>query len=83
MLPLGPKDDQGDICECGYLEIESWEGQLDNDKNSNEKTPGPVAGKKPYKTPSLRFESAFEVSALSCGKITSTQSGCSSVQKAS
>ena len=28
--------------------------------------------KKPYKTPSLRFESVFEVSALSCGKVSST-----------
>ena len=28
--------------------------------------------KKPYKTPSLRFEPVFEVSALACGKILST-----------
>jgi hypothetical protein len=31
--------------------------------------------KKPYNTPSLRFLSESEISALSCDKISSTQSG--------
>lgn len=55
-----------------------------NDKNtSDEKAPKPSAGKKEYKTPTFRFESVFEVSALSCGKIHSSQGGCHFVQKAS
>jgi hypothetical protein len=49
---------------------------LSNDTNSNEKTPAPLAAKKPYKTPTLKFESVFAVSALACGKMASTQSGC-------
>jgi hypothetical protein len=32
--------------------------------------------KKPYSKPAFRSERVFETSALSCGKITSTQSGC-------
>jgi hypothetical protein len=32
--------------------------------------------KKPYEKPSFRFEQVFVTSALTCGKITSTQSGC-------
>ena len=39
--------------------------------------------KKPYEAPSLRFEPVFEVSALACGKVYSTQSGCHSSLKAS
>ncbi len=31
--------------------------------------------KKPYKAPSFRFDSVFEVSALSCGKV-ATQGQC-------
>ena len=41
------------------------------------------AGKKPYERPSFRFEKVFVTTALTCGKITSTQSGCSLIQKAS
>jgi hypothetical protein len=76
-------DDQGNVCECGSFEIESWEGQLNNDNDSNEKTPKSAAGKKPYKTPSVRFESVFEVSALSCGKVSTTQANCKVSMKAS
>jgi hypothetical protein len=56
---------------------------LNNDNNPNNKIPEPASGKKPYKTPTLRFESVFEVSALACGKLTSTQSGCKFSTKAS
>jgi hypothetical protein len=80
---MGLDDIQGNLCECNYLEVKSWEGQLNNDRNLNEKAPEPGPGKKPYKTPTLRFESVFEVSALACGKITPSQSGCGFVQKAS
>jgi hypothetical protein len=39
--------------------------------------------KKPYKTPSFRFDRVFEVSALSCGKIDATQGNCHSNRKIS
>jgi hypothetical protein len=51
--------------------------------SANEKTEPSVGTKKPYETPSFRFERVFEVSALSCGKIGSTSSGCHSNPKKS
>jgi hypothetical protein len=39
--------------------------------------------KKPYQKPAFRFEEVFVTSALSCGKITSTQSGCHGLTSAS
>ena len=36
--------------------------------------------KKPYKAPSFRFDSVFEVSALSCGKV-DTQQQCMTKSK--
>jgi hypothetical protein len=42
---------------------------------SAENLPAPSV-KKPYEKPSFRFEQVFVTSALTCGKITSTQSGC-------
>jgi hypothetical protein len=44
---------------------------------------GEQGAKKPYKPPNFRFEQVFEVSALSCGKIHSTQEGCRANRKAS
>jgi hypothetical protein len=41
------------------------------------------ATKKPYVKPELRFEQVFETSALSCGKVQTTQSGCHSNRKTS
>ena len=32
--------------------------------------------KKPYEKPSFRFEKVFVTTALSCGKVTSTQQSC-------
>jgi hypothetical protein len=55
---------------------------VSSNNSSTETTPQPATGKKTYKTPTLRFESVFEVSALSCGKM-STQGSCNSVPKAS
>jgi len=49
----------------------------------NEKAPQSSTGKKPYKAPTLRFENVFEVSALSCGKLSSTQSQCAGQTKTS
>jgi hypothetical protein len=54
------------------------------DKSTNdqaEKVPSPP--KKPYTAPSFRYESVFEVSALACGKVQSTQSSCAHSRKAS
>jgi hypothetical protein len=42
----------------------------------NDGKPETAQGKKPYKTPTLRFENVFEVSALSCGKLVSTGGQC-------
>jgi hypothetical protein len=42
-----------------------------------------AAVKEPYKAPSFRFESVFEVTALSCGKISATQGDCNKNRKAS
>jgi hypothetical protein len=39
--------------------------------------------KKRYKAPSFRFESAFEVSALTCGKMSATEGACLHSRKAS
>lgn len=44
---------------------------------------GPKAGKKPYTAPTFRSESVFVISALQCGKVQPTQSGCSLSRKAS
>lgn len=41
------------------------------------------AHKKPYQKPALRSEQVFETSALSCGKVGATQSGCQSNRSAS
>jgi hypothetical protein len=69
--------------ETGSRGIAQGEGQLNYQDTSNEKTTEQAGAKKPYKTPSVRFESVFEVSALSCGKISSTQSSCKVSMKAS
>ena len=53
----------------------------ENTDSSGEKCEAVV--KKPYKAPSFRFESAFEVSALSCGKISATEGSCLHNRKAS
>ena len=41
------------------------------------------AGKKPYNKPALRYERVFETSALTCGKVQTTQSGCHQNRKTS
>lgn len=42
-----------------------------------------TAYRKPYLTPAFRWERAFEVSALSCGKVFTTQATCRASRKAS
>jgi hypothetical protein len=42
-----------------------------------------AAGKKLYQKPAVRYERVFETSALTCGKIQTTQSGCHQNRKTS
>ena len=39
------------------------------------------AARKPYRKPAARFERVFEVSALTCGKVQSTQASCAHNRK--
>jgi hypothetical protein len=41
------------------------------------------AAKKPYQKPAVRYERVFETSALTCGKVQTTQSGCHANRKTS
>jgi hypothetical protein len=43
----------------------------------------PSRPRKPYQKPAVRFERVFETSALTCGKVQSTQSGCHQNRKTS
>jgi len=42
-----------------------------------------ATARKPYEKPTFRHEEVFVTTALGCGKITQTQSGCGFSQKAS
>jgi hypothetical protein len=39
--------------------------------------------RKPYQKPAVRYERVFETSALTCGKVQTTQSGCHQNRKTS
>lgn len=54
---------------------------MENLSEQNEKES--VAAKKPYRHPEVRFERVFEVMALVCGKVFSTQLSCKASKKAS
>jgi hypothetical protein len=47
-----------------------------NHSSSEEPRPAAIQ-KKPYEKPGFRHEQVFVTSALSCGKVTQSQSGCS------
>jgi hypothetical protein len=51
--------------------------------NQSSETMGTSAPKKPYEKPAFRHEQVFVTTALSCGKISSTQSSCIGHQSAS
>jgi len=51
------------------------------DSPNNEPRKEPV--KRPYQKPGFRFEQVFEVSALTCGKVSDTEDLCHMVPKAS
>jgi hypothetical protein len=56
---------------------------LSTENISGQNPAEPADKKKPYKSPSLRFEPVFEVSALACGKIAGTSSVCNASKKVS
>jgi hypothetical protein len=56
---------------------------MDQSNNDKPRDIAPSPDKKPYTAPSFRFESVFEISALACGKVQSTQGGCAHSRKAS
>ncbi len=47
---------------------------MTNKKSSSK--PNKPGTKKPYQSPAFRSEKVFEVSALACGKVQSTQNQC-------
>jgi hypothetical protein len=53
------------------------------ESNTRFKRPGATRTKKPYNKPALRYERVFETSALTCGKVQTTQSGCHQNRKTS
>jgi hypothetical protein len=53
---------------------------LDKENSSGQE---PQTAKKVYKTPSFEYEKVFEVSALACGKVHSTEHNCRLSRKAS
>jgi len=42
-----------------------------------------TGARKPYHKPAVRYERVFETSALTCGKVQTTQSGCHQNRKTS
>ena len=54
------------------------------DTNRPPEQPSPErTTKKPYQKPAVRYERVFETSALSCGKVQTTQYGCHQNRKTS
>ena len=53
------------------------------ESNTRFKRTGANRAKKPYNKPALRYERVFETSALTCGKVQTTQSGCHQNRKTS
>jgi len=56
-----------------------------NELERKNRVPGAEAkrAKKPYQKPAMRREKVFETTALSCGKVRETQSGCAHNRKTS
>ncbi len=50
---------------------------MPKNESSNDEPLFATIEKKPYEKPGFRCEQVFVTSALSCGKMTSTQTGCS------
>jgi hypothetical protein len=56
---------------------------MDKSNKDKARETAPSPAKKPYTAHSFRSESVFVTSALACGKVQTTQSGCSGSRKAS
>lgn len=56
---------------------------VDTENTSDYPSTQPETFKKQYTPPSFEFETAFEVSALACGKVYSSESGCHFSRKVS
>jgi hypothetical protein len=56
------------------LEETTLKNEKEKIADGNENDHGKI--KKPYRKPSFRHEKVFETNALSCGKISTTQSQC-------
>ena len=56
-----------------------------NESEEKNRIPGTGAqrAKRPYQKPAMRREKVFETTALSCGKVRETQSGCAHNRKTS
>jgi hypothetical protein len=56
----------------------------EEEKNSRNVQPSSDhTAKRPYNKPVVRYERVFETSALTCGKVQTTQSGCHQNRKTS
>jgi hypothetical protein len=53
------------------------------DRHASPSEEARAAVRKPYQKPAVRYERVFETSALSCGKVQSTQRGCHDNRKTS
>jgi hypothetical protein len=51
--------------------------------DSSDDQPVPVVTKKPYEKPAFRYEQVFVTTALTCGKIDSTETSCHHNRKVS
>jgi hypothetical protein len=56
---------------------------METDATEQSQAGSPDPPKKPYQKPAFRFERVFETSALSCGKVQTTQGSCHSNRKTS
>lgn len=57
--------------------------QEETDRRVNPLQEAQVPVRKAYQKPAVRYEKVFETSALSCGKMQSTQGNCRSSRKTS
>jgi len=56
---------------------------VDSENTSESTSSQPETPKEQYTAPSFKFETAFEVSALACGKVFSSQHACHYSRKVS
>jgi len=72
----GPRPEQRERSE-----IRHGDGDARGTAGETPALQGEQARKKPYHKPAVRHERVFEVSALTCGKIQSTQASCAHTRK--